>query len=347
MNFSNPAIIYPESRSLEQSIEHYGVLQPEKLAGFVAPIQDRSVQDISLYTLGNFELRRYDAALFDEAVKDLREALAQCDRQQDENEWARLHNSLGNFLGAAAQHQGSESHYEQAIAAFGQALEVYDSQQTPEQWAWSQYNLAAASQALGRLRQKARDLKVAVDAFTQALTVWTRQDAPLLWALTMHQLGSAFHAHGTLLHGNRTLQKSVVAYKNALTELYNDDTGLEFVATRNNRGAVLQNLAESEDNPDRMREALRAYDAALNASMEYQLSIHIAVICRINMACARVELAEMLQDAGVAEEAVDEIEVILECFEASAREDYLQRCKQHAQRARQLLGVGGKTVQAD
>ncbi len=345
MNFSKPVILYPDSHSLEQSIEHYSALQPEKLAGFVAPIEDRSKQDVTLHTLGNFELRRYDSALLDTAVADIRAALERCARDDEVIEWARLHNSLGNFIAASAQVQADETLYRQAVDAFASALEVYGEQDTPEQWAWAQYNLAAASHALGDLLQSAKPLKAAVDAYTQALMVWTRQDAPLQWALTMQQLGVALHSHGKLLKGNRTLQKSVVAYKNALTELYNDDTGLEFVATRNNRGAVLQNLAESEENPDRMQEALRAYDAALNASMEYQLSIHVAVICRINLACARVALAEMTQDARVAEEAVDELEVIMECFHASCREDYLQRCEQQRSRARELMAsVGGQAT---
>ena len=86
----------------------------------------------------------------------------------------------------------------------------------------------------------------------------------------MHQLGTTFHAYGKLLKGNRQLQKSVVAYKNALAVLDADNYALELTATHNNRAAVLHHLGETEENPERMEEAIKSYEKALTVSMEQQ-----------------------------------------------------------------------------
>ena len=73
-------------------------------------------------------------------------------------------------------------------------------------------------------------------------------------------------------------------------------------------------LAESEENPDRMEEAVRAYEKGWTVCMEQQLPVHLSVICRVNKSTARAVLAEMTNDAALADDVADEIEVILECF---------------------------------
>ena len=130
----------------------------------------------------------------------------------------------------------------------------------------------------------------------------------------MHQLGATFHVYGKLLKGNRTFQKSVVSYKNALAEFDADNHALELAATHNNRGAVLHNLAESEENPERLEEAIRAYETALTVCMEQQLPIHHAVLCRVNKFSSQSVMAEFTKDSSLADEVADEFEMILECF---------------------------------
>ena len=117
-----------------------------------------------------------------------------------------------------------------------------------------QYNLGTATQALGRQQADSKLMKTSVDAYTDALLVWTREQAPDEWASTMFQLGASFYTHGKLLKGNRTFQKSVVAFKNALAGFDADNNALALAATHNIRGAVLHNLAESEDNAERLQE---------------------------------------------------------------------------------------------
>jgi tetratricopeptide (TPR) repeat protein len=143
---------------------------------------------------------------------------------------------------------------------------------------------------------------------------------------TMHQLGATLHTFGKLLKGNRQFQKSVVAYKNALAALDADNYALELTATHNNRAVALHHLGESEENPDRLKEAINSYEFALTVGMEQQLPIHVAVICRVNKATAQNVLAQLTNDAVLAEEIADEFEVILECFPHALQPLCLKHC---------------------
>ncbi|MHB1100176.1 MAG: hypothetical protein ACYCZR_11535, partial [Burkholderiales bacterium] len=199
--------------------------------------------------------------------------------------------------------------------------------------------LGSASQALGRLLDAAKPLKVAVDAYTDALMVWSKDESPEDWMHTMHQLGATLHTYGKLLKGNRQFQKSVVAYKNALAALDADNYALELTATHNNRAAVLHHLGESEENPARLEEAIRSYEKAWTVSMEQQLPIHLAVICRVNKATAQNVLAQMTNDAVLAEEIADEFEVIMECFPHALQPLCLRHCEEQLRLAQSQLEV--------
>ena len=203
----------------------------------------------------------------------------------------------------------------------------------------TQYNLGTANQALGRLLDATKPLKIAVDAYTNALLVWTREKSPEDWMYTMHQLGATLHTFGKLLKGNRQFQKSVVAYKNALAALDADNYALELTATHNNRAAALHHLGESEENPDRLKEAINSYELALTVSMEQQLPIHLAVICRVNKATAQNVLAQLTNDTVLAEEIVDEFEVIMECFPHALQPLCLKHCEEQLKMAQAQLQV--------
>jgi len=150
----------------------------------------------------------------------------------------------------------------------------------------------------------------------------------------MHQLGATFHAYGRLLKGNRTYQKSAVAYKNALAVFDADNYAFELVATHNNCGVVLHHLGESEENPDRLEEAIRSYETALTVCMEQQLPIHLAVLCRVNRSTARSVLAELTKDTTLADEAADDFELIIECFPHALQPLCLKHCEEQINKAR-------------
>ena len=156
---------------------------------------------------------------------------------------------------------------------------------------------------------------------------------------TMHQLGATFHTQGKLLKGNRTLQKSVVAYKNALAQLDADNYATELTATHNNRGAVLHHLGESEENPERLVEAIKSYEKALTVSMEQQLPFHLAVIIRVNKTTAQNVLAELTNNTVLAGEVADEFELILECFPHALQPLCVKHCQAQLNQAKKLAGA--------
>jgi tetratricopeptide (TPR) repeat protein len=177
-------------------------------------------------------------------------------------------------------------------------------------------------------------LKAAVDSYTHALEVWTREKSPQDWMLTLHQLGATLYTFGKQLKGNRQFQKSVVAYKNALGALDADDYALELTATHNNRGVTLHHLGESEENAARLQEAINSYEKAVTVSMEQQLPIHVAVLCRVNKATVQNSLAQLTSDAALAEEVADEFEVIMECFSHALQPLCLKHCEEQMKMAR-------------
>ncbi|HEY6020904.1 MAG TPA: hypothetical protein VIY48_13695 [Candidatus Paceibacterota bacterium] len=346
MKFSTNYIIYPENRALERAIESSISLLSEEVAAASAPDTKIAVADNFLYTRGNFEQHRFSSKIFENLREVLEASLTgtsaagasvqPINRDQEPLAWAEAQNKLGNVLAALGQLRRDAQSFERAILCFDHALEVYSQESTPLEWAATQYNLGTANQALGRLTEATRPLKVAVDAYTNALLVWTRENSPENWMFAMHQLGNTFYEFGKLLKGNRQFQKSVVAYKNALAVLDADNYALELTATHNNRAVVLHHLGESEANAARLEEAIRSYEKAVTVSMEQQLPIHLAVLCRVNKATAQNSLAELTNDARLADEVADEFEVIIECFSHALQPLCLRHCREQMDKARSM-----------
>ncbi len=347
MNFSTSYIIYPANKALERAIANsIGMLSAEKAAA-AAPDTQVAVADNFRFSRGNFEQHRFSTRIYESlrevleasltGTADTSELAARINRAREPLAWAEMQNNLGNILSALGQQRRDAKSFERAILCFGNALEVLNPESSPLEWAATQYNLGTANQALGRLLEDTKPLNLAVDAYTNALQVWTREKSPEDWMYTLLQLGTTLHTYGTLLKGNRQLQKAVVAYKNALAALDADVYALELTATHNNRGVTLHHLGESEENPDRLKEAVNSYELALTVSMEQQLPIHLAVICRVNKATAQNALAQLTNDAVLAEEIADEFEVIMECFSHALQPLCLKHCEEQMKQARSQL----------
>ena len=326
MKLSTLYLLYPANKALERAIADGLSLLSEQDAAAAMPDTQVAVADNFRYTRGNYEQHRYSTRIFERLREALEASLAASPR-------AETLNNLGNILAALGQQRRDAALFEQAVQCFEQALESYTQEDTPREWAATQYNLGTANQALGRLLETSNPPKLAVDAYTNALLVWTREAHPEAWMQTMHQLGAALYTHGIQLKGNRQLQKSVVAYKNALAALNADDHALELTATHNNRGVTLHHLGESEANPDRLKEAINSYEKALTVGMEQQLPIHVSVICRVNKATAQNALAQLTNDAALAEEMADEFEVIIECFRHALQPLCLRHCEEQLKQA--------------
>ncbi|MCW8900331.1 MAG: hypothetical protein OQK95_06665, partial [Gammaproteobacteria bacterium] len=209
-------------------------------------------------------------------------------------------------------------------------------EESPLEWAETQANLGTTLQAQGRLESSSKLLGKAVDAYTAALLEYTKTKTPEEWKLVMLQLGMALHSYGLQLKGNRNFQKSVVAYKNAISELDADNYPFEYTAAFNNCGAVLHNLAESEENPERMQEAIRAYETAGVVCLEQQRPVHLSVLIRVNKTRAQAVLAEMNNDAVLADEVADEFEIILECFPHALQPLCAKYCEEQMSKMRKM-----------
>jgi len=336
MKFSTVYLIYPENRALERAIANSIGMLSSEVAAEAVPDTKVAVADNFRYTRGNYEQHRFSSKIFESLREALEAALTDAYRDQEPMAWAETQNNLGNILAALGQQRRDVELFERAIQCFNNSLEELRQENSPKEWAATQYNLGTASQALGRLQEDAKPFKNSVEAYTNALLVWKRDESPEDWMFTMHQLGDTFHAYGKLLKGNRTFQKSVVAYKNALVVLDADNYALELTSAHNNRAAVLHHLGESEENPDRLKEAINSYEKALTVSMEQQLPIHVAVLCRVNKTTAQNVLAELTNDTGLAEEVADEFEVIIECFSHALQPLCLRHCGEQMNKAKSL-----------
>lgn len=339
MKRSTLHIIYPENKALERAIASSLGLLTEEAAAAAMPDTQVAVADNFRYTRGNYEQHRYSTRIFERLRDTLELSLTDTPAPANSRDRAEKLNNLGNILAALGQQRRDAALFEQAIQRFSQALEACNPEDSPQEWAATQYNLGTANHALGRLLESTNPLKLAVDAYTNALLVWTRETSPEDWMQTMHQLGATLHTCGVLLKGNRQLQKSVVAYKNALAALDADNYALALTATHNNRGVTLHHLGESEENPDRLKEAINSYEKALTVSMEQQLPIHMAVICRVNKATAQNVLAQMTNDALLAEEVADEFDVIIECFLHALQPLCLKHCQEQLKQALSLTAL--------
>lgn len=339
MNYSNLYILYPVNRALENAIGESLGLCRDELIDAAAPDNSVTVADIFFHTRGNYEQRSFSSNILEPLRDVLGHILTDEFHQQDPLAWADFQNRLGNILAALGQRQRDAQLYERAIACFVQAMQEFTQEKYPLKWAAAQANLGTALQALGRQEANAKLLNQSVEAYTAALLVYSRTETPHEWLLVMHSLGASLHAHGMLLKGNRTFQKSVVAYKNALALLDADNYAFELSATHNNRGAVLQHLGESEDNPERIKEAIHSYEKGLTVSMEQQLPFHLAVLIRVNKATAHNVLAELTKDAILAQDVADEFELILECFPHALQPLCVKHCEAQLNQARKLAGA--------
>lgn len=334
MKFSNNTTFYPDNKALEKAIDHYKSLVSDEDTNNIYADNSVTVADNFLYTRGNYEQHRYSSNVLTNARETFEAKLAE---EADKLEKAATQNSLGNILAALGQKQQDVDSFNKAIECFNLALEVLSQEESPLEWAATQANLGTALQALGRQESDAKLMNNAIDAYTAALLEYTRKETPEEWSMVMFQLAATFHTYGSLLKGNRTFQKSVVAYKNALAELDADLYALELAAAHNNRGAVLHHLGESEENADRIEEAIRAYETALTVSMEQQLPFHLAVLIRVNKATANSVFAELTKDVALAEETADEFELIIECFPHALQPLCLKHCEEQLSKARKLI----------
>lgn len=341
MNPSFNYIFYPDNAALEQSIavfrNRFPEQVPEELQTDRKPVE---LENKFRNAQGNLCHHKYSQAMLESARAAFESQLTEQFRAQDALEWAEIQDALGNVLAALGQQQRDATLLESSIQAFELALEERTQESTPTEWAQTQDHFGAALQALGQQQSSSKLLTRAGDAYINATLVWTREKTPLQWAATMQSLGVSFHAQGMLMKGNRVFQKSVVAYKNAAAQRDDlEEQPLGWAMTHNNRGVVLQSQGEREENPQRLEEAIKAFDKALRVWTEQQIPVHLAVLTKVNLATARLALAELTKDAMLAQEVADDFELIIEVFRDNCHADCIEYCKQQRVKSLTLLGA--------
>ncbi len=341
MKASHNYIFYPDNAALEQSIAVFRNRFPEQVPEEPQTDNEPVELDNKLRNAqGNLCHHKYSQAMLENAREAFERELTDQFRAQDSLEWAEIQDALGNVLAALGQQLRDATLLEASIQAFEFALEERTQESTPTEWAQTQDHLGAALQALGQLQGSTKLLTRAGDAFINATLVWTREKTPLPWAATMQCLGVAFHAQGMLMKGNRVFQKSVVAYKNAAAQRDDlEEQPIGWAMTHNNRGVVLQSQGEREENPQRLEEAIKAYEKALRVWTEQQIPVHLAVLTKINLASARLALAELTKDAVLAQEVADDFELIIEVFRDNCHADCIEHCTVKRAESLTLLGA--------
>jgi hypothetical protein len=80
--------------------------------------------------------------------------------------------------------------------------------------------------------------------------------------------------------GTEPLEEEVLAYREALKERTRERVPLDWAITQNNLGTVLQRLGDRESSTDRLKEAITAYDAALEVFIAAKADYYIKLTQR-------------------------------------------------------------------
>jgi tetratricopeptide (TPR) repeat protein len=340
MKFSNNYIFFKDTKALEHALEHYQEIAPGNSATSASEEQTDSSPTTTPYSynhIQDLEYQKATTATLESMKQAFANALLEPDDKQPSTSKANILESLASVLAALSQHQEDTGLLQQSIDALTNALEERDQKEAPEAWANTQNNLANTLLALAQQENRTKWFKAAEEAYLNALSIWTRDQYPKQWASTMHSLGITFHLQGKLLKGNRVFQKSVVAYKNALSKLDIEDDPVDRSMANNNRGAVLQHMAEREENAERMEEAIRAYEQSLLIWDEQLLPKHIATMVMANRSTARTTLAELTNDGAIAQQAADELILVTEIFSEACDAKCLKHCREQLKKAQQLV----------
>ncbi|MEL4895349.1 tetratricopeptide repeat protein [Crocosphaera sp. Alani8] len=196
---------------------------------------------------------------YQEAETIYQQALNFYSEQRYRQNWARIHNSLGNVY--LNKNQGSKAdNLEAAIAAYERSLEVYTRDAFPQDWAMTQNNLGIAYR--NRLREERGDnLEQAIAAYQRSLEVYTRDAFPQDWAMTQNNLGIAYRNRLREERGDN-LEQAIAAYQRSLEVYTHDAFPQDWAQTQNNLGAAYYSRIRGE-RADNLERAIAYYESSL------------------------------------------------------------------------------------
>ncbi|CAA7627463.1 hypothetical protein [Magnetospirillum sp. SS-4] len=145
------------------------------------------------------------APLWEEAIKEWRQAVETLPRALMPQEWASAQVRLGVGLYRLDLLTGQTELLRESLQALQATLQVYSRTETPQRWADIMHTVAQVLEVYGDQAKSVEVLKRAVDACHSVLEIRTRERGPLAWAATQNTLGSALfmidrHSEGSTAH---------------------------------------------------------------------------------------------------------------------------------------------------
>ncbi|MGV9709952.1 hypothetical protein ACWDTI_04740 [Gordonia sp. NPDC003424] len=196
----------------------------------------------------------------DEAIADLRRALALLADSDLRVARAELHLALGQLLHEQAATTGTP--LGEAAAQFQSCLQTIESGEAPLTWAAAHTDLAAAYLTMP-MASASDQLRVAVAAqsLRKALKVYTRDDHPDEWAATSVNLANAL-VYAPSAHQQDNLVEAVNLYGEVLATRDPDRDPLGYGRVLANQGNVLAHLGMFTDATATLHEARFLFETA-------------------------------------------------------------------------------------
>jgi CHAT domain-containing protein/tetratricopeptide (TPR) repeat protein len=189
-------------------------------------------------------------------------------------QWATLHNNLGNAYGNRIE-GGHAENIEQAIFHYQQALYVRTRADFPEQWATLHNNLGNIY--LERIEgSRSQNLEQSIFHSRQALEVRTRVDFPKQWAMIQNNLAIAYRNR---IEGRRAqnLEQAIFHYKEALEVRTREDFPEQWAKTHNNLAIAYGSRVEGDPSHN-LEQAIDHFQKALEVYLRSDFPEQWAVI---------------------------------------------------------------------
>jgi len=228
---------------------------------------------------------RNKAGEFDQASKEVDDALAELDRGEIEQREARQRSRIA-LLEAGVQ----QDILRRDAAAVARRVERIAATEQPD-------NSAQRFQALRRRqdifdvegRDKGLNFSLEIAIAIARLTVRHAQNSDQ-HGTALNDLGISLATLGERESGTARLEEAVAAYRDALKERARERVPLDWAMTQNNLGAALQTLGERESGTARLEEAVAAYRAGIEV-LEHSGAGHYLAVAQRNLARAETEIA--------------------------------------------------------
>ncbi|MBF0462902.1 MAG: hypothetical protein HQL87_16130 [Magnetococcales bacterium] len=232
-----------------------------------------------------------DHAALEKAIQLRKKLLEWHPRSAVPLNWARAQvNLLGLALWQLGERETGTTRLEEAVHVFREALKEYTQDHTPLGWATAQNNLGIALRILGERESGTEKLYCARSQLTSIVIpaqagiqeVQQAKWIPAYAGMTEQEV-SLMPAH--------SIEEAMQAFREALKARTRDRVPLDWAATQNNLGLALQSLGEQENSPEKLAEAMTAYQNALEVAQASGASYYIQMY-QSNLQKLRATLAK-------------------------------------------------------